>query len=201
MLPFVDPSPVPTVTAANVTAVFEGLKNLWLLVGPVVGGLLGAWLTSRNQSHSDRERAEREQAQEKNRWTRDATERAVTRGLAAVTELHRTLSFLLWWRKLQLQKSRVMPEWVKTASDEFNQSEKELLIATQLLRLLDDSIGEALFEYHSGVKVISRHLSTATDTYQKAEQVEQAKLDLDLMRQTIDHVMVTRARELLGLAE
>jgi len=49
--------------------------------------------------------------------------------------------------------------------------------------------------------VISRHLSTATDTYQKAEQVEQAKLDLDLMRQTIDHVMVTRARELLGLAE
>lgn len=57
--------------AAAVREVFDGLERVWIAVGPLVGGLLGAWLTARHQRGMEEERRFHASQEAHRVWLRD----------------------------------------------------------------------------------------------------------------------------------
>lgn len=59
-------------------------ERIWILVGPVLAGLFGAWLTARTQRRSDGERRRAEAEDERVRWLRDREAAAYRQAFEAI---------------------------------------------------------------------------------------------------------------------
>jgi hypothetical protein len=73
--------------AETVRAIADALVTVWTLIGPLIAGLLGAWLTARHQRSLESERRAHESTESHNAWLRQQRAEICFRLLTTLNEL------------------------------------------------------------------------------------------------------------------
>lgn len=115
----------------TVAALFAGLERTWLLIGPVVGGIVGALLAAGMQRRSESQRRRYETFL----WTRDARIQAYKRLMSATADLGRAGEFMLWWT-YQVKKGSFDETAVRDAVEGFNEADREMRLAIEGARII-----------------------------------------------------------------
>lgn len=192
------------ISAQGIDAFFSGLVKVWALVGPVVGALLGSWLTARNQRAGDRERRADDASRDSAKWNRDKTEETFRDALRAVSDYSRAASFIIWWTLLGAEGTRVAEADLEGAAEDYNNADREMERAEATLMLHDDA-GAALVERArleikmkvEAVRVRPGVRSASTTP----EQIKAVRSDLVAFTGSSLKAISDRAKELLDASE